>query len=147
MVCRYVEIRCQVNVSGIMVWKPSKSSTKVVLLRSTWWKLQGWWKDTGAQSRVDCTEPSDSTSKMLPLWNRSMARSQPLHTQATQSDLDSEWALNLRPWHRRKRTWVFNYSLMLGKYINLAINASMSVVREPSNEVYVSKREFSRGRF
>ena len=64
-----------------------------------------------------------------------MDRSKPLHTQATHSDLESDWALNLQPWHHRKRTLVFNYSSILlsiwptkVRYINLAINASMIVV-------------------
>ena len=84
-------------------------------------------------SQQDTTDPYYARSPASDI--QPMDRSQPLRTQATHSDLVSEWELNLWPWHRWKRTWIFNYSSMLlsnnqtkVRYINLAINASMSVV-------------------
>ena len=93
--------------------------------------------DCSCKGRVSWAELCNQWHNQAPsaCEEQPMDRSKPLHTQATHSDLDSEWALNLWPWHRRKRTWVFNYSLMLlsikatkVRYINLAIDASMSVV-------------------
>ena len=91
---------------------------------------------------------------------------QPLHTQATRSDLDSGWELNVRPPHMRKRTSFFNYSSVILSikwckvlYINLRLLGLLMHLMwvlcdcmywckyEPLNQVCDSKREYARGRF
>ena len=91
---------------------------------------------------------------------------EPLHTQATQSGLDSGWKLNVWPGHVRKRTSVFNYSLVILSiklckvwYINLQLHGLLMQLMwvscdcvhwceyELMNKVCDSKREYARGHF
>ena len=86
------------------IWPPVAIKTRRKGRRWCTNRRAGW-------AQHDTTDPESTGQSAND--NEPMDRCQPLHTQATHSDLASEWELNLWPWHRRKRIWVFNYSSML----------------------------------
>ena len=137
---------------------------------NTWWNVQGT-HHLQVHSKGSSSEEQNIINNVMLILLASDVQhvahggtSAP-HTQATQSDLDSWWELNIQPQHLGKRTLVFIYSLVILSiklckvcYINLRLHGllmhflmwvSCDCVHrceyERLNEVCVPKRESARG--
>ena len=102
--------------TSIATWlvHPSKAhlgctvhAKKILLLSMIWFEGPR----TSAGAGVTQLHYSPANAQCCQMWPMGMI--QPLYTQATRSDLGSEWALNPRPCDWWKRTSVFDYTPVL----------------------------------
>ena len=94
-----------------------------------------WLTRLMTSEKTKCINKGWSHTTQLEPWQCSLLKIspmdwiQPLHTQATRSDLDSDWELNIRPSNWWERTSVFDYTPVLLStnmfkvcYINLLLH-------------------------